>query len=80
MKKLLLATNAKKSFYYFSQKEVPIVILGNKGDMVHLRQVSSEEGTVFFSKSIYLEIKIIIIWVKILIKMIIMMETIMQLK
>lgn len=26
------------------QKEVPMVLLGNKGDMVHLRQVSSEEG------------------------------------
>ena len=25
-------------------KEVPLVLLGNKGDMVHLRQVSSEEG------------------------------------
>ena len=25
-------------------KEVPMVLLGNKGDMVHLRQVSSEEG------------------------------------
>ena len=23
---------------------MPMVILGNKGDMVHLRQVSSEEG------------------------------------
>lgn len=28
------------------EKEVPIVILGNKGDMVHLRQVSSEEGEI----------------------------------
>ena len=28
-------------------KEVPLVLLGNKGDMVHLRQVSSEEGENF---------------------------------
>lgn len=28
------------------EKEVPIVIIGNKGDMVHLRQVSSEEGEI----------------------------------
>jgi len=28
------------------EKEVPMVILGNKGDMVHLRQVSSEEGEI----------------------------------
>lgn len=28
------------------QKEVPMVLLGNKGDMVHLRQVSSEEGEI----------------------------------
>jgi len=27
-------------------KEVPMVLLGNKGDMVHLRQVSSEEGDI----------------------------------
>lgn len=27
-------------------REVPMVILGNKGDMVHLRQVSSEEGEI----------------------------------
>eukprot|EP00092_Neocalanus_flemingeri_P010033 GFUD01010813.1.p1 GENE.GFUD01010813.1~~GFUD01010813.1.p1 ORF type:complete len:224 (-),score=36.83 GFUD01010813.1:33-704(-) len=27
-------------------KEVPMVLLGNKGDMVHLRQVSSEEGEI----------------------------------
>jgi len=27
-------------------KEVPMVLLGNKGDMVHLRQVSSEEGNI----------------------------------
>ena len=35
-------------------KEVPMVLLGNKGDMVHLRQVSSEEGmwvSVIFSMS-----------------------------
>ncbi len=25
---------------------MPMVILGNKGDMVHLRQVSSEEGNI----------------------------------
>jgi len=25
---------------------VPMVLLGNKGDMVHLRQVSSEEGEI----------------------------------
>jgi len=29
-----------------SSKEVPMVLLGNKGDMVHLRQVSSEEGDI----------------------------------
>lgn len=29
-----------------SGKEIPMVILGNKGDMVHLRQVSSEEGDI----------------------------------
>ncbi len=28
------------------QKDMPMVILGNKGDMVHLRQVSSEEGNI----------------------------------
>lgn len=27
-------------------KDVPLVLLGNKGDMVHLRQVSSEEGDI----------------------------------
>jgi len=27
-------------------KDMPMVILGNKGDMVHLRQVSSEEGEI----------------------------------
>jgi len=27
-------------------KEIPSVLLGNKGDMVHLRQVSSEEGEI----------------------------------
>eukprot|EP00092_Neocalanus_flemingeri_P012701 GFUD01013687.1.p1 GENE.GFUD01013687.1~~GFUD01013687.1.p1 ORF type:complete len:224 (+),score=49.17 GFUD01013687.1:558-1229(+) len=27
-------------------KEVPMALLGNKGDMVHLRQVSSEEGEI----------------------------------
>lgn len=27
-------------------KEVPLALLGNKGDMVHLRQVSSEEGEI----------------------------------
>jgi len=29
-----------------NSKEVPMVLLGNKGDMVHLRQVSSEEGDI----------------------------------
>ena len=29
-----------------NSKEVPMVLLGNKGDMVHLRQVSSEEGCI----------------------------------
>jgi len=28
------------------EREIPMVILGNKGDMVHLRQVSSEEGDI----------------------------------
>ncbi|XP_023345273.1 ras-related and estrogen-regulated growth inhibitor [Eurytemora carolleeae] len=28
------------------EKDVPMLILGNKGDMVHLRQVSSEEGEI----------------------------------
>lgn len=27
-------------------KDLPMVLLGNKGDMVHLRQVSSEEGEI----------------------------------
>ena len=39
-KKLSLYQEVKSS----QSKDVPLVLLGNKGDMVHLRQVSSEEG------------------------------------
>ena len=38
--KMLLFKEVKSN----QNKEVPLVLLGNKGDMVHLRQVSSEEG------------------------------------
>lgn len=56
---LVYAITDRESFNYIKQilqhiqdlkgshgKEVPMVLLGNKGDMVHLRQVSSEEGEI----------------------------------
>lgn len=47
---LVYAITDRQSFNYVRRAkqvlcETPLVLVGNKADMVHLRQVSTEEGT-----------------------------------
>jgi len=48
---LVYAITDRRSFNYVRRVkqmlccDMPLALVGNKGDMVHLRQVSTEEGT-----------------------------------
>lgn len=48
---LVYAITDRQSFNYIRRAkqvlcDTPLVLVGNKADMVHLRQVSTEEGTI----------------------------------
>ncbi|CAG2058924.1 unnamed protein product [Timema podura] len=53
---LVYAITDRRSFNYVRRVkqmlccDVPLALVGNKGDMVHLRQVSTEEGKIGYMK------------------------------